>query len=211
MSVAYASLSTAERLSAIGVTNQRETTVVWDKFTGQPLYNAIVWNDARTSSTVAEIMAQNGNDRQIFRPQCGLPISTYFSALKMRWLLDNVPSVKAACDEGRALFGTIDTWLVWNLTGRAAHVTDVTNASRTMLMDLKTLEWSADLCKSFGIPSVCLPKICSSAEVYGRLDKNAAGSDLFEGVPISGVRVFCFFTPPLAYASLSLSLRYLFQ
>ncbi|XP_019876137.1 glycerol kinase isoform X2 [Aethina tumida] len=175
-----------ENIAAIGITNQRETTVLWDKFTGKPLYNALVWMDMRTSSTVDKIL-QNGKHKQNFlQNKCGLPVSTYFSALKIRWLMDNVPEVQEAIDEGRCLFGTIDTWLIWNLTGGVrggVHLTDVTNASRTMLMNIETLKWDPQLCKVFGIPMKILPEIRSSSEIYGHIWFVSK----LVGVPISGV------------------------
>ncbi len=159
---------TAKDLAAVGITNQRETTVVWDKNTGKPYHNAVVWMDTRNDKIVAEMAKDGGQDR--FRPQVGLPLATYFSGLKVKWLLDNVPEIRAAADAGNAIFGNIDTWLIWNLTGGVnggAHVTDVTNASRTMLMDLDTLSWNADIAAAMGIPMSMLPAIKSSSELYG--------------------------------------------
>uniref|UniRef100_A0A6P7GN93 Probable glycerol kinase n=1 Tax=Diabrotica virgifera virgifera TaxID=50390 RepID=A0A6P7GN93_DIAVI len=173
---------------SVGITNQRETTVLWDKNTGQPLCNAIVWMDMRTSSTVDEIL-KHGKRRQDFLQNiCGLPVSTYFSALKIKWMMDNVPEVKKAIDEDRCLFGNIDTWLIWNLTGGVdcgMHITDVTNASRTMLMNIETLKWDKKLCDVFGIPMKILPEIKSSSEIYGVIVMDMKLS----GVPIAGVRV----------------------
>ena len=162
-------------LAAVGITNQRETSVLWDRRTGEPLHNALVWQDTRVGGSVAEFTRSGGIDR--FRNATGLPLSTYFSSLKLRWLLDHVPGARRQAESGDALFGTIDTFLVWRLTG-GLHVTDVTNASRTQLMNLRTLEWDAELLNAFGIPPQILPKICSSSEVYGH---TAAG------VPIAGV------------------------
>ncbi|MCA9948890.1 MAG: glycerol kinase GlpK [Anaerolineales bacterium] len=159
---------TADDLVAVGITNQRETTVVWDKTTGKPLYNAIVWQDTRTDKLIKELEGGVGQNR--FREKVGLPLATYFSGPKVRWMLDNVPAVKEAADAGNALFGNMDTWVIWNLTGGpngGAHVTDVTNASRTMLMNLETLNWSDSICETMGIPKSMLPKICSSSEIYG--------------------------------------------
>ena len=167
---------------AVGITNQRETTIVWDKFTGKPLHNAVVWLDLRTAELAAELAASGGQDR--FRATCGLPISTYFSAVKLLWLMNNVPEVAAAISEGRALFGTIDTWLIWNLSGGVdggVHVTDVTNAGRTMLMDLAKCEWHEPTCAALGVPIDILPSIKSCSEVYAPL----AGTRL-KGVPIAG-------------------------
>ncbi|PKU23882.1 glycerol kinase GlpK [Telmatospirillum siberiense] len=156
-------------LAAIGITNQRETTVVWNKKTGQAVYNAIVWQDTRVGDTVAEFTAKGGQDR--YREKTGLPLATYFSGLKIRWILNNVEGARAAAEAGDLLFGNIDTFVIWNLTGGVnggVHVTDVTNASRTQLMDLKTLQWDEQILADFGIPRKMLPQIRSSAEVYGK-------------------------------------------
>lgn len=160
---------------AVGVTNQRETTIVWNKVTGKPLHNAIVWLDVRTSSTVDNLVAKiPEKNRSHYQPICGLPLSTYFSGVKLRWLQDNVPEVSAAIENDVCLFGTVDTWLLWNLTGGpngGVHITDVTNASRTMLMNIKTRLWDLDLCQFFDIPPSVLPEIRSSSEVYGYFAK----------------------------------------
>jgi glycerol kinase len=160
----------AGEIAAIGVTNQRETTVVWDKNTGQPYYNAVVWQDTRTDKICRELAKDGGQDR--FRPKVGLPLATYFSGPKIKWLLDNVKGLREAAERGDALFGNMDTWEIWWLTGGpdgGAHVTDVTNASRTMLMDLETLDWDEDILDIMGIPGQMLPTIRSSSdpEVYG--------------------------------------------
>lgn len=158
----------AENIAAVGVTNQRETTVVWDRLTGKPYYNAIVWQDTRTDSIIAELAKEGGQDR--FRKKVGLPLTTYFSGPKIAWILENIAGVRKAAEEGRAIFGNIDTWLIWNLTGGAnggKHITDVTNASRTMLMDLNTLTWDKEMCEVMSIPPLMLPEIRSSAEIYG--------------------------------------------
>ena len=147
----------------VGITNQRETTIVWDKHTGKPLHNAIVWLDLRTAELAAELEAAGGQDR--FRATCGLPVSTYFSAVKLLWLMRNVPAVAQAIADGRALFGTIDTWLIWNLSGGVdggVHITDVTNAGRTMLMELASRSWHAPTCEALGIPMGVLPQVRSS-------------------------------------------------
>lgn len=157
-------------LAAIGITNQRETTVLWDRKTGEPVHNALVWQDTRVDPMVAAFAQDGGQDR--FRAETGLPLASYFSALKLRWLLDNVPGARTR----DLLFGTIDTWVLWNLTG--LHVTDVTNASRTQLMNLATLDWDPSLLSAFGIPRSVLPRIASSSEVYG----TALG-----GVPVAGI------------------------
>jgi glycerol kinase len=143
--------------------NQRETTVLWDRRTGKPLHNAIVWQDTRVDPLVAELARDGGQDR--LRAQTGLPLASYFSALKLQWLLDHVPNARALAEAGEALFGTIDCWLMWSLTG--LHVTDVTNASRTQLLDLATLEWSPELLALFRVPAACLPRVVASSEVYG--------------------------------------------
>src|SRR5450432_3535056 len=151
-------------LAAIGITNQRETAVVWDRKTGEPVHNALVWQDTRTAGAVAELAANGGSGR--FRAKTGLPLATYFSALKIRWILDNVPGVRARAEAGEVLFGNIDTFLMWNLTG-GLHLTDCTNASRTQLMHLETLDWDAELLEALRIPRAMLPRIASSSEVYG--------------------------------------------
>ncbi|XP_034469902.1 glycerol kinase isoform X2 [Hippoglossus hippoglossus] len=172
-------------IKAIGVTNQRETTVVWDKETGEPLYNAIVWLDLRTQSTVERLINKTpGRNKNHLKHKTGLPISTYFSAVKLRWLMDNVDEVRDAVVSHRAMFGTVDSWLIWCLTGGKSggvHCTDVTNASRTMLFNIHTLEWDPELCKYFGIPMEILPRVRSSSEIYGLMKSGA-----LSGIPISG-------------------------
>lgn len=172
-------------IKTIGVSNQRETTIVWDKRTGLPLYNAIVWQDNRNSDTVTDLINKTpGKNKEYLKRRCGLPLSTYFSAVKLRWLLDNNESVNKAVRERSCLFGTVDSWLIWNLTGavnNGLHITDVTNASRTMLMNIETLEWDPVLCKFFNIPIEILPDIHSSSEVYGVVSSGPA-----QGIPISG-------------------------
>jgi len=167
--LAKASLTPAD-LAAIGVTNQRETALVWNPKTGKPYYNAIVWQDTRTDKICNELAQAGGQDR--FRPQTGLPLATYFSGPKIRWILDNVPGVRAAAARGEAIFGNMDTWIIWNLTGGpngGAHITDVTNASRTLLMNLRTLDWDEDILRILGIPRAMLPAIrpSSDGEFYG--------------------------------------------
>lgn len=155
-------------IAAVGITNQRETTLVWDKETGQPLYNAIVWQDTRTDKIINQLAEGSNLDR--FRHIVGLPLATYFSGPKIKWLLENVGDIRQAASEGRALFGNIDTWLIWNLTGGVKggkHITDVTNASRTMLMSLTTLDWDNEICEIMSVPQCMLPKICSSSDTYG--------------------------------------------
>jgi glycerol kinase len=170
-------------LAAIGITNQRETTVVWNRKTGKPVANAIVWQDTRGADYVDELSRDGGQQR--FRGKTGLPLATYFSGLKIRWLLENVSGVREQAAAGDALFGTIDSFLVWHLTGgseRGVHVTDVTNASRTQLMNLQSLAWDPELLEVFGIPAAMLPRICSSSEVH-------CGALLspVKGVPIAGI------------------------
>ncbi len=152
-------------IAAVGITNQRETTVVWDRRTGQPYYNAIVWQDTRTKDICDALAQDGGQDR--FRDKTGLPLATYFSGPKIKWILDHVPEARAAAERGDALFGTIDTWLIWNLTGGpdgGAHVTDVTNASRTLLMNLHTLNWDDEILSILGIPRTMLPRIVPSSD-----------------------------------------------
>ncbi|MBI4730846.1 MAG: glycerol kinase GlpK [Chloroflexi bacterium] len=163
-------------ITAIGVTNQRETAVVWERETGRPVHNAIVWQDTRTDTICNELAKEGGQNR--FQVKTGLPLATYFSGPKIKWILDNVPSARDQAEKGDLLFGNMDTWVIWNLTG--AHVTDVSNASRTLLMDLKTLDWNEEILNILGIPRAMLPKICSSSEVYG----TARGS--LGGVPVAG-------------------------
>ncbi|XP_073979632.1 glycerol kinase 1 isoform X3 [Rhodnius prolixus] len=174
------------RIAAIGISNQRETTILWDRTTGLPLHNAIVWLDMRTATTLESLLDKIPNrDKNYLKPICGLPLSPYFSALKIKWLMDNIPEVRQAIENKTCLFGTMDTWLMWNLTGGTkggVHVTDVTNASRTMLMSLNTLDWDISLCKFFDIPREILPRIHSSSEIYGRIVGGA-----MDGIPIAGV------------------------
>ncbi|XP_010884404.1 glycerol kinase isoform X2 [Esox lucius] len=178
-------------IKAIGVTNQRETTLVWDKETGEPLYNAIVWLDLRTQSTVERLISKTpGRNKNHLKHKTGLPISTYFSAVKLRWLLDNVDEVAEAVVTHRAMFGTVDSWLIWCLTGGKSggvHCTDVTNASRTMLFNIHTLDWDPELCKYFDIPMEILPKVRSSSEIYGLMKIcSSLTSGSLTGIPISG-------------------------
>ncbi len=178
--LAKASLQPAD-LAAVGITNQRETTLVWNWRTGQPYYNAIVWQDTRTDTICSELAKEGGQDR--FRSKVGLPLATYFSGPKVKWILDNVPSVREAAVKGEAVFGNLDSWVIWNLTGGirgGVHMTDVTNASRTLCMDLDTLAWDTEILDSLGIPAAMLPVIKPSSGIYGY-----AKGDL-EGVPIAG-------------------------
>jgi glycerol kinase len=168
-----------EDLAAIGITNQRETTVLWNRRTGRPVGNAIVWQDTRVANYIPELAREGGADR--FRVKTGLPLATYFSALKIRWMLEHIPGVREQAEAGEIAFGTIDTFLLWHLTG-GLHLTDCTNASRTQLMDLKTLDWDTELLSAFGIPRAILPEIRSSCEVYGE-----AKLDAVRGVPVAGI------------------------
>ena len=169
---------------AVGITNQRETAVVWNRKTGKPYYNAIVWQDMRTADLVAKFSTgEHGQDR--FREKTGLPLATYFSGLKLKWLLDNVPGLRDDAERGDALFGNMDAYVIWNLTGGTQgglHLTDVTNASRTQLMNLKTLEWDDELLEDFTVPRAMLPQIRPSSEIYGTVK-----SEVLPGVPIAGI------------------------
>jgi glycerol kinase len=168
-------------IAAVGVTNQRETTVVWEKATGKPVYNAIVWHDTRTDTICNELAEDGGQD--CFREKVGLPLATYFSGPKIKWILDNVEGVRAKAEKGEVLFGNIDTFVIWHLTGGpkdGQHVTDVSNASRTMLMNLETLDWDLDMLEVMGIPRAMLPSIWPSSSVYG----HAKGA--LDGIPVAG-------------------------
>jgi glycerol kinase len=172
----------AKDIAAVGITNQRETAVVWNRKTAQAVHNAIVWQDTRVSKYVDDLAKEGGQDR--FRARTGLPLATYFSALKIRWILENVPGVRSLAEAGEVMFGTIDTFLLWNLTGGpdgGVHVTDVTNASRTQLMNLETLQWDPGILANFGIPIAMLPRIASSSEVYGEFSFGP-----LTGVPLAG-------------------------
>jgi glycerol kinase len=172
--------ATADAIVAIGIANQRETTILWDRRTGRPVANAVVWQDTRTDDLVRELGGGQGPSR--FQERCGLPLTTYFAGPKIRWLLDADPVVRERAERGEVLFGTMETWLIWNLTGGPAggvHVTDVTNASRTMLMDLRTMRWHDELLAAFGVPRAMLPTIRSSSEVYG------VARDVLPGVRIA--------------------------
>jgi glycerol kinase len=167
---------------AVGVTNQRETTVVWDRNSGEPVFNAIVWQDTRTDKICDELMKDGGQDR--FRLKNGLPIATYFSGPKVRWILDNVDGAQAKADAGELAFGNMDTWCIWNLTGGTnggLHITDVSNASRTMLMNLETLDWDDELLSTIGVPRSMLPDIRPSSATYGEVKEGA-----FAGIPVAG-------------------------
>ena len=168
-------------IAAVGITNQRETAVLWDKSTGKPVHNAIVWQDTRTDAICNELANDGGQDR--FRGKVGLPLATYFSGPKIKWMLDHVDGLRAKAERGEILFGNIDTWIIWNLTGGingGAHITDVSNASRTMLMNLETLDWDDEMLDALGVPGAMLPEIKSSSAVYG----HARGT--LEGIPVAG-------------------------
>jgi glycerol kinase len=171
----------ATEIAAVGVTNQRETAVVWDRTTGRPVYNAVVWQDTRTDRIIGELGQDGGQDR--FRAKTGLPLATYFSGPKITWILDNVEGARARAEGGELLFGNIDTWVIWNLTGGTdggVHVTDVSNASRTLMMDLETLDWDDSILDSLGVPRPMLPEILASSAVYGEAKNGLAG------IPVAG-------------------------
>ncbi len=175
---------TRHDVEAVGITNQRETAVVWDRTTGKPVYNAIVWQDTRTQKIVDRLAADGGVER--FKPTVGLPLATYFSGTKIVWILENVDGAREKAEAGELMFGTTDTWVLWNLTGGTdggVHVTDVTNASRTLFMDLETLQWDDEILKAFDVPRSMLPEIKSSSEVYGQVES----SSLLREVPIAGI------------------------
>jgi glycerol kinase len=175
------SLSTSD-LAAVGITNQRETTVVWNRKTGTPVHNAIVWQDTRTDRICDELARDGGQDR--FRDKVGLPLATYFSGPKIKWMIDNVPGVREGAESGDIVFGNMDTWVVWNLTGGpdgGVHVTDPTNASRTMLMNLATLDWDDEILDAMGVPRAMLPEIQSSSVEY------AKAKGVLDGIPVAGI------------------------
>ncbi|SMG34476.1 glycerol kinase GlpK [Agreia pratensis] len=175
---------TRHDIVAVGITNQRETAVVWDKNTGESVYNAIVWQDTRTQSIVDRLSADGGGDR--FKDTVGLPLSTYFAGTKIVWILENVEGARERAEAGDLIFGTTDTWVLWNLTGGVnggVHATDVTNASRTLFLDLKTLEWDDEILKAFDVPKSMLPEVRSSSEVYGTV----SDSSLLREVPVAGI------------------------
>ncbi|MGR0221927.1 FGGY family carbohydrate kinase, partial [Agromyces sp. ZXT2-6] len=175
---------TRHDIAAVGITNQRETAVVWDRNTGEPVYNAIVWQDTRTQPIVDRLAADGGVER--FKQDVGLPLATYFSGTKIVWILENVDGARERAEAGDLLFGTTDCWVLWNLTGGTdggVHATDVTNASRTLFMDLETLSWRDDILETFGVPRSMMPEIRSSSEVYG----NVESSSLLREVPVAGI------------------------
>ena len=168
-------------IAAIGITNQRETTIVWDRETGDAVHNAIVWQDRRTADYCERLKAEGAGET--IQSKTGLLIDAYFSASKIRWILDNVPGARARAEAGKLAFGTVDSWLVWKLTGHTRHLTDVSNASRTMLFNIHTLKWDDDLLRLFGVPASMLPEVASSSEAYG----NVSSSLGIESVPIAGI------------------------
>ncbi|MGV9834417.1 glycerol kinase GlpK [Nocardia niigatensis] len=168
----------AAEVAAAGITNQRETTVVWERATGKPIHHALVWQDTRTADLTVQLAGDQGPNR--YAARTGLPLSTYFAGPKLRWILDTVPGARQRAEAGELCFGTMDSWILWNLTG--LHITDVTNASRTMLMDLRTLQWDPAICAEFGVPMAMLPEIRSSSEVYAPITTGALA-----GVPVAGI------------------------
>jgi glycerol kinase len=168
-------------IAAIGITNQRETTIVWDRVTGEPVYNAIVWQDRRTAPFCEQLKASGLSEN--IRSKTGLVIDAYFSGSKIRWILENVEGARKKAAEGKLAFGTVDSWLVWNLTRGAVHVTDITNASRTMLYNIREQQWDEELLQIFGIPRSMLPQVKESSEIYGETDKNI----ISENIPIAGI------------------------
>ncbi len=171
-------------IAGIGITNQRETTIVWDKNTGKPVYNAIVWQCRRTAAICDELTA-DGMAAYV-RDKTGLLIDAYFSGTKIKWILDNVPGARERAERGELLFGTVDSWLIWNLTGGKAHVSDYSNCSRTMLFDIDTLCWDEELCKKLGIPTSMLPEPVPSSQVYGRVAEGLPGLEMLAGIPVCG-------------------------
>ncbi len=173
-----------KEIAAIGITNQRETTILWDKDTGKPVYNAIVWQCRRTAPICEKLKADGLGD--YVREKTGLLIDAYFSATKIKWILDNVPEARTLALEGKLLFGTVETWLIWNLTNKAVHVTDYSNAARTMLFDIEKLCWDEKLCNTLGIPMNILPEVRDCSQVYGYVSEDVAGLKELAGIPISG-------------------------
>ena len=171
-------------IAGIGITNQRETTILWDRQTGKPVYNAIVWQCRRTADYCEKLKEEGLGD--YIKEHTGLLIDAYFSGTKIKWILDNVPGAKKLADQGRLLFGTVETWIIWNLTGGSVHVTDYSNASRTMLFDVDKLCWDEYLCEKLGIPVSILPEPVPSSKIYGRVAKGILGLEALEGIPISG-------------------------
>ena len=173
-----------KKIAGIGITNQRETTIIWNKETGKPVYNAIVWQCRRTAELCEQLKAEGLDD--YIREHTGLLIDAYFSGTKIKWILDNVPGARKAAENGELLFGTVETWLIWNLTGGKVHVTDYSNASRTMLFDVDKLEWDEYLCEKLGVPMCMLPTPVESSKVYGEVAANILGLEELAGIPICG-------------------------
>ncbi len=173
-----------KEIGGIGITNQRETTIIWDKDTGKPIYNAIVWQCRRTAELCEQLKAEGLGD--YIREHTGLLIDAYFSGTKIKWILDNVPGARENAEKGKLLFGTVETWLIWNLTGGKVHVTDYSNASRTMLFDVDKLEWDEYLCERLGVPMCMLPTPVESSKVYGEVAPNILGLEELAGIPICG-------------------------
>ncbi len=174
----------ADEIAAIGITNQRETTILWDKETGKPVYNAIVWQCRRTAPICEKLKEEGLND--YVKEHTGLLIDAYFSATKIKWILDNVPEARTLAAEGKLLFGTVETWLIWNLTNKQVHITDYSNAARTMLFDIEKLCWDECLCQKLGIPMNILPEVCECSSVYGYVSEDVPGLKELAGIPISG-------------------------
>ena len=174
----------AHDIAAIGITNQRETTILWEKATGRPIYNAIVWQCRRTAELCEQIKA-DGMEEYI-KDKTGLVIDAYFSGTKIKWILDNVPGARALAEADQLLFGTVETWLIWNLTGGRVHITDYSNASRTMLFDVDNLCWDEKMCEYLNIPMSILPEVKPSSMVYGKVAGGIIGLEGLEGIPISG-------------------------
>ena len=172
---------TSDAIAAVGVTNQRETTIVWDKHTGRPVYNAIVWQDRRTADYCLKLKKE-GHEEMVAE-KTGLRLDPYFAGTKVRWILENVEGARKKAEEGKLLMGTVDTWLIWQLTGRKVHVTDVTNASRTLLYNLEKDDWDDEMLELFNIPRSMLPEIKSCSEVYGKVEHNLYPG----GAPIAGI------------------------
>lgn len=173
-----------EEIAAIGITNQRETTILWDKDSGKPVYNAIVWQCRRTAA-ICEKLKEEGIEPYV-KEHTGLLIDAYFSGTKIKWILDNVPEARTLANEGKLLFGTVETWLIWNLTNKKVHITDYSNAARTMLFDIEKLQWDEYLCSKLGIPMSCLPEVKESSCVYGYVSEDVPGLKGLAGIPISG-------------------------
>lgn len=167
-------------IAAIGIINQRETAIIWNRKTGEPIYNAIVWQDRRTSAFCDEIRKNYG---ELIREKTGLEVDAYFSASKLNWILENVPNVRKLAEKGELLFGTVDSWLVWKLTNEKKHLIDVSNASRTMLFNIETLDWDDELLEIFDVPRRILPKVLSSSEIYGEVET----PDELAGLKIAGI------------------------